>query len=65
MEGSSKCCPAIAVPITVKMPDPITAPIPRAVSDQGPRLFLRAFSGASDSRISLSIDLRASSWLGR
>jgi hypothetical protein len=34
-------CPAIAVPITVKMPEPITAPMPSAVSDQGPRDFGR------------------------
>src|SRR5271168_5621542 len=53
----------MAVPITVKMPEPITAPIPSAVSDQGPRVFFRQFSGFSESRISLSIDLRHSSWL--
>ncbi len=57
--------PAMAVPMTVKMPDPITAPMPRAVSDHGPSDFLSAFSGSSDSRISLSMDLQASSWLGR
>jgi len=51
--------------MTVKMPEPMTAPMPRAVSDQGPRVFLRACSGSSDSRISLSMDLRANSWLGR
>jgi len=45
------------------MPEPMTAPMPNAVSDQGPRVFLSAFSGCSDSRMSLSIDLRASSWL--
>jgi len=49
----------------VKMPDPITAPIPSAVSDHGPSDFLSACSGSSDSRISLSMDLQASSWLGR
>src|SRR5580698_9610941 len=63
--GVSNFCPAIAVPMTVKMPEPMTAPMPSAVSDQGPRDFLRAFSGSSDSRISLSMDLQASSWLGR
>jgi len=51
--------------MTVKMPEPMTAPMPRAVSDQGPRVFLSACSGSSDSRMSLSMDLRASSWLGR
>jgi hypothetical protein len=49
------------VPITVKMPDPITAPMPRAVSDHGPRVFFSACSGSSDSLISLSIDLQANS----
>jgi len=55
----------MAVPMTVKMPEPMTAPMPSAVSDQGPSVFLSAFSGSSDSRISLSMDLQASSWLGR
>lgn len=50
--------------MTVKMPEPMTAPIPRAVSDQGPSDFLRALSGSSDSRMSLSMDLQANSWLG-
>lgn len=59
----SNCSPEIAVPITVKIPDPITAPIPSAVSDHGPRVFFKLFSGFSESRISLSIDLRLSSWL--
>jgi len=54
----------MAVPMTVKMPEPMTAPMPRAVRDQGPRDFFSAFPGSSDSRISLSMDLQASSWLG-
>jgi hypothetical protein len=54
----------MAVPMTVKMPEPMTAPMPRAVRDQGQRDFLRECSGSSESRISLSMDLRASSWLG-
>jgi len=53
------------VPITVKMPEPMTAPMPRAVSDQGPSVFFSAWAGFSESLISLSMDLRASSWLGR
>jgi hypothetical protein len=61
----SNCSPEMAVPMTVKMPEPITAPMPSAVSDQGPSVFLSAFSGCSESLISLSIDLRASSWLAR
>ena len=59
MDEVSKRCPAIAVPITVKMPEPITAPIPSAVSDNGPRVFLRLWAGSSDSRISLSMDFVA------
>src|SRR5262245_15206775 len=58
-------CPAMAVPITVKMPEPITAPIPSAVSDQGPSDFLSCCSGLSESEISLSIDFLAKSWLAR
>jgi hypothetical protein len=61
----SNCSPEIAVPMTVKMPDPITAPMPSAVSDHGPSVFLSECPGSSESRMSLSIDLRASSWLGR
>ena len=51
--------PAIAVPMTVKMPEPITAPMPSAVSDKGPSDFFRLWAGSSDSRISLSMDLVA------
>ena len=57
--------PAIAVPITVKMPEPMTAPMPSAVSEIGPSDFFSAFSGRSDSEISLSIDLVAKICLGR
>jgi len=49
----------MAVPITVNIPDPMTAPTPRAVREMGPRVFLRACSGRSDSEISLSMDLVA------
>jgi len=55
----SNFCPAIAVPMTVKIPEPMTAPIPRAVSDHGPSVFLSRCSGSSDSEISLSMDLQA------
>ena len=51
--------PPMAVPITVKIPEPITAPIPSAVSETGPSVFLSACSGRSESLISLSIDLVA------
>ena len=51
--------PAMAVPMTVKMPEPMTAPMPRAVRETGPRVFLRACSGRSESAMSLSIDFVA------
>jgi hypothetical protein len=51
------------VPITVKMPEPITAPIPSAVSESGPSVFFKLFSGSWESPISLSIDLVAKSCL--
>lgn len=60
----SNCSPEMAVPMTVKMPEPMTAPMPSAVSDQGPSVFFSACSGCSESEISLSMDLQASSWLG-
>ena len=65
MDEVSNFWPAIAVPITVKMPDPITAPMPKAVSDHGPSVFLSRCSGSSDSEISLSMDLHAKSWFAR
>ena len=46
----------MAVPMTVKMPEPMTAPMPRAVSETGPSVFFNACSGRSDSAISLSMD---------
>ena len=49
----------MAVPITVKIPDPITAPMPSAVKDTGPSVFFNACSGRSDSEISLSMDFVA------
>jgi hypothetical protein len=55
----------MAVPMTVKMPEPMTAPMPSAVSDQGPRVFFSACPGSVESLMSLSIDLRAKNWLGR
>src|SRR5262249_61436643 len=42
----------------MKIPDPITAPIPSAVSDHGPSDFCNRCPGDSDSEISLSIDLQ-------
>jgi len=61
----SNFCPAMAVPTTVKMPEPITAPMPSAVSDHGPSVFFSRCSGSSESEISLSMDLHAKTWLAR
>src|SRR5438477_45583 len=63
MDGALKYSPAAAVPVSTKMPEPITAPIPSAVSDHGPSVFCRRWPGASDSEISLSMDLQQKSWL--
>jgi hypothetical protein len=65
MEVVSNFSPAMAVPMTVKMPEPMTAPMPRAVSEIGPSVFLSAHAGSSDSEMSLSIDFFANSWLDR
>ena len=56
--------PPMAVPMTVKIPEPMTAPMPSAVSETGPSVFFRAFSGSSESLISLSMDLVAKICLG-
>jgi hypothetical protein len=58
MEEVSNFSPASAVPMIVKMPEPMTAPIPSAVSESGPSVFLRLVSGFSDSAMSLSMDLQ-------
>jgi hypothetical protein len=55
----------MAVPITVKMPEPMTMPTPRAVSETGPRDFLSECSGRSESEMSLSMLLVAKIWRGR
>ena len=56
--------PPIAVPMTVKMPEPMTMPMPSAVSETGPRCLCREFSGSIESEISLSMDLVAKICLG-
>ena len=56
--------PPMATPITVKMPEPMTAPMPSAVSETGPSDLRRARSGRSESAISLSMDLVAKICLG-
>src|ERR1700693_2744973 len=63
MEGAWKYSPAAAVPVSTKIPEPMIAPMPRAVSDQGPSVLLSRCSGCSDSEISLSIDLQQKAWL--
>src|ERR1700676_3227239 len=45
----------MAVPITVKIPEPITAPIPSEVRLNHPSDFLSRFSGISESEMSLSM----------
>ena len=57
--------PPMAVPMTVKMPEPMTMPTPRAVRETGPRDFFRECSGRSESEMSLSMDLVAKIWRGR
>src|SRR6185437_10898217 len=47
--------PRAAVPVTVKMPEPITAPIPNAVRLHGPRERLSFFSGSSLAAIRASM----------
>src|SRR5690348_1304506 len=63
MEGTVKFSPAAAVPVRTKMPEPMIAPMPRAVRLHGPSVFLSRCSGCSASAISLSMDFLASSWL--
>lgn len=65
MEGTWKFSPAAAVPVSTKMPEPMMAPIPSAVSDHGPSDFVSRWSGCSESEISLSMDFLAKSWLAR
>src|SRR5215813_11922918 len=50
--------PAMAVPTMVKMPEPMTAPMPSDVRLSQPRDFLRRSSAPSQSEISLSMFLR-------
>ena len=64
MEEVSNFCPAMAVPTTVNMPDPMTAPMPSAVRETGPRVFLDCARGSSESEISLSMDLQQKSYFG-
>ena len=65
MDEVSNVSPAMAVPMTVKMPEPMTAPMPSAVSETGPRVLRSLCSGSSESAISLSMDLQQKAWRGR
>ncbi len=55
--------PAAAVPVRVKMPEPITAPMPRAVRLHGPSVLRSCLSGSSEAAISASMLLVRKSWL--
>jgi hypothetical protein len=65
MEEVSNFWPAMAVPMTVKMPDPMTAPMPSEVREMGPRVLRSLCSGSSESAMSLSMDLHEKAWRGR
>ena len=60
-----KTLPAAAVPVTVKIPDPMTAPMPRAVRLHGPSDFRSRLPGSSEAAISASMLLVRRSWLIR
>src|SRR5437867_2119788 len=47
--------PAAAVPVSVKIPDPMTAPIPKAVMLHGPSVLRSRLAGSSEAAISASI----------
>src|ERR1700730_2874409 len=61
MEDACNFCPAMAVPITVKIPEPITAPIPSDVRLNQPSDFFNRRSGSSASEISWSMFLTRNS----
>src|SRR6202035_1625474 len=58
MDEACRRCPAIAVPITVKIPEPITAPMPSAVRLTQPNDFLNPTSAFSESDNSWSMLLQ-------
>jgi hypothetical protein len=55
MEDTCIFCPAMAVPMTVKMPEPMTAPIPSDVKLSQPKDFFSLISAFSESDRSWSI----------
>ena len=62
MDGTSICCPAAAVPVTVKMPPPMTAPIPNAIRLHGPKVRFSRFPSVCDSFTISSMFLVHHSW---
>ena len=63
MEEYSFTSPAAAVPVRIKMPEPITAPTPNAINCQGPSVLASRFWGSSLVAMSASMLLVRKSWL--
>src|SRR5260370_41450121 len=61
MEETCSFCPGMAVPTTVKIPEPMTAQIPREVRLNQPSDFFNRRSGSSASEISWSMFLTRNS----
>src|SRR5579859_6942241 len=61
IEETCSFCPAIAVPTTVKIPEPITAPMPSDVRLSHPSDFFNRISAFSESDSSWSIFLQRNS----
>src|SRR5260221_14148498 len=61
MEEVWNFCPAMAVPTIVKIPEPMTAPMPREVRLSQPKDFFNRNSAPSQSEISWSMFLRRKS----
>src|ERR1700716_3288130 len=61
IEETCSSCPAIAVPTTVKIPEPITAPMPSDVRLSQPNDFFNRISAFSESDSSWSIPLHRNS----
>src|ERR1700733_7733128 len=59
---AKKCSPAAAVPVTVKIPDPMTAPTPSAIKLHTPSDFFSRRSGSSEAAMRASILLVRRSW---
>src|SRR6185312_12680760 len=55
MDLNCRCCPAAAVPVRIKIPEPMTAPTPRPIRLHGPSVLRNRRSGDSEAAISASI----------